>query len=191
MKKLLGFVPLFCCNLILCLFTIVYCAFYVKDSYHLLPLMKRAIFDDERKRGEKHHEEGIVRGTLSMVIDMFKSVFKKRPNKTHVWMALLSGVIICISVVVSGYSVIGLMFYKLHYDMSVESFGNLITVWTISMFFGQMFIVPFLSRTLGMSDTGIIILGAVPSCIALACEGIFSEVWILFLLSSGTYKLND
>ena len=58
MKKLLGFIPLFCINLFLCIATIIYCAIYVQDSYHLLPLMKKAMVDDEREKAKHHQEEG-------------------------------------------------------------------------------------------------------------------------------------
>ena len=58
MKKLMGFIPLFSINLGLCILTIIYCCKYVPDSYHLLPLVKKQIFDEERKKGEKHHETG-------------------------------------------------------------------------------------------------------------------------------------
>ena len=58
MKKLLGFIPLFSINLLLCILTIIYSTVYVQDSYHLLPLLKKEVFDEERKKGEKHHKEG-------------------------------------------------------------------------------------------------------------------------------------
>ena len=58
MKKLLGFIPLFSINLFLCILTIVYCIMFVPDSYHLLPLLKKAMFDEERKKAEQHQEAG-------------------------------------------------------------------------------------------------------------------------------------
>ena len=208
LKKLLGFIPLFSITLCLCISTIFYSAFYVKDSYHLLPLLKRDIIDKERKEGAAHHKEGInsvvklfpynffsinilgiCKGTFTMVINMFKNVFKKRSDNDHMRLLLMTLIICTIQFMLEGYSVIGLMFYKMHFDMSSESYGNLITVWMISMFLGQMFLVPFLSKTLKMRDTSILIIGLIPAVIAEILEGVITEVWVLFILAAIFYPL--
>ena len=124
-----------------------------------------------------------------MVKNMFKDVFQKRKNNEHIWLTLFSLIIFCESIVRNGYSVIGIMFYKLQYDMSAESFGNLITVWMFSMFIGQMFIVPFFSRTLQMRDTSILMIGIIFPAFSLIGEGIFSQVWVMFLLTAVFYPL--
>jgi hypothetical protein len=204
LKKLLGFIPLFSINLLLCILTIIYSALYVQDSYHLLPLLKKDMFDEERKKGEKHHKEGkitwhlfnysclflgIITGTFTMVMNMFRNVFKRRSNNDHVLLLLFTLIIFNVSFMTSGYDVIGLMFYKLHYNMTSESYGNLITVWMVSMFIGQMFLVPFLSKTLKLRDTSILILGLVPAAFSLIAEGVFTQAWILFLLAAIFYPL--
>ena len=124
-----------------------------------------------------------------MVMNMFRNVFQRRSNNEHVLLLLFTLVIFSISFMTSGYDVIGLMFYKLHYKMTSESYGNLITVWMVSMFIGQMFLVPFLSKTLKLRDTSILIIGLVPAAFSLIAEGVFTQVWILFLLAAIFYPL--
>ena len=132
---------------------------------------------------------GIIKGTFTMVINMFKNVFKKRNNNEHIWLLLLSFIIFLITFVNSGYSVIGLMYYKLHYNMTTEVYGNLILVWMLSMFCGQMFLVPFLSQRLGWKDTSILLIGLLPAAFSMLGEAASDKVWVVFLLAAVFYML--
>ena len=76
------------------------------------------------------------------------------------------------TVVNAGYGVVGYLFYRLQYNISTETYSDLISAWFVVNMFAQLVTVPFLSKTLGLQDTTIIILAIAPAIL-----GFFAEAW--------------
>ena len=93
------------------------------------------------------------------------------------------------TIVNTGEMMVGFMFYRLQYKIRTEVYGHLISMWFVCNFFSQMVVVPFLSKTLKIRDTTILILALAPACVGFLGESLFSEVWILFVIWSVFYLL--
>ena len=69
------------------------------------------------------------------------------------------------------------MFYKRQYKIDSETFAWLGSAWGLCAFFSQLLLVPFLSMTLGIRDTTIMILAFASCSASLLLEVVMSEVW--------------
>ena len=74
------------------------------------------------------------------------------------------------------YGVIGYLFYRLQYNISTETYSDLISAWFVVNMFTQLVTVPFLSKTLGLQDTTIIILAIGPAILGFLAEAWRTEV---------------
>ena len=72
------------------------------------------------------------------------------------------------------------MFYKRQYKIDSETFAWLGSAWGLCAFFSQLLLVPFLSMTLGIRDTTIMIMAFASCSVSLLLEVAMSEVWALF-----------
>ena len=72
------------------------------------------------------------------------------------------------------------MFYKRQYKINSETFAWLGSAWGLCAFFSQLLLVPFLSMTLGIKDTTIMIMAFVSCSASLLLEVAMTEVWALF-----------
>ena len=72
------------------------------------------------------------------------------------------------------------MFYKRQYKIDSETFAWLGSAWGLCAFFSQLLLVPFLSMTLGIRDTTIMIMAFASCSASLLLEVAMSEVWALF-----------
>ena len=80
------------------------------------------------------------------------------------------------TVVNAGYGVVGYLFYRLQYNISTETYSDLISAWFVVNMFAQLVTVPFLSKTLGLQDTTIIILAIAPAILGFLAEAWRTEV---------------
>ena len=69
------------------------------------------------------------------------------------------------------------MFYKRQYKIDSETFAWLGSAWGLCAFFSQLLLVPFLSMTLGIRDTTIMILAFASCSASLLLEVAMSELW--------------
>ena len=124
-----------------------------------------------------------------MTLSSFKTVFKKRPNKDRIWVILLILIFIIPTILNAGYNIVGFMFYRLQYKMTAEVYGHLISTWFVVNFFSQMVAVPFLSNTMKLRDTTILVLALAPAAVGFFGEAFFTDVWALFVIWSVFYLL--
>merc|ERR1711934_363399 len=68
-------------------------------------------------------------------------------------------------------------FYKRQYKINSETFAWLGSAWGLCAFFSQLLLVPFLSMTLGIRDTTIMILAFASCSASLLLEVAMSELW--------------
>jgi hypothetical protein len=124
-----------------------------------------------------------------LTLGSFKTVFKKRPGKDQLWIILMILIFIIPTILNAGYGIVGFMFYRLQYKISTEMYAHLISTWFVVNFFSQMVAVPFLSQTLKLQDTTILILALVPACVGFFGEAFFNDVWVLFVIWTVFYLL--
>merc|ERR1712130_930182 len=73
------------------------------------------------------------------------------------------------------------MFYRKQYKISSVTYSLLFSVWALTAFFSELFLLPFLSITLGFRDTTIVLLALTSSTVGYLIEAISTQVWVLFL----------
>jgi hypothetical protein len=132
---------------------------------------------------------GIFKNIFSLIIGSFKTVFKKRPNKDRIWIVLWILIFSISTIVNAGFEIVGFMFYRFQYKISTEVYGYLNSTFFVSCFISQLIVVPFLSNTLKLRDTTILVLALVPASLGFLGEAFFSQVWILFVIWSLFYLL--
>jgi len=188
-KKQFGYIYLFSLTLGLVICAMIYTALFIKDSYHLITEEQKKIFDEERDSNQLKCDRGVIKKVLDMTLSSFRTVFKKRPNKDRLWIIMLILIFIIPTILNNGYTIVGFMFYRLQYKISTEMYGHLISTWFVVNFFSQMVAVPFLSKTLKLRDTTIVVIALAPACVGFFGEAFFSDVWVLFVIWSVFYLL--
>ena len=97
---------------------------------------------------------------------------KKRNKNNRLWIIMFVLIFALPTVVNAGYGVVGYLFYRLQYNISTETYSDLISAWFVVNMFAQLVTVPFLSNKLGLQDTTIILLAIGPAVL-----GFFAEAW--------------
>merc|ERR1719295_608022 len=80
----------------------------------------------------------------------------------------------------AGRGTTSLMFYRKQYKISSVTYSLLFSVWALSAFLSELFLLPFLSITLGFRDTTIVLLALVSSTVGYLIEALSTQVWVLF-----------
>ena len=124
-----------------------------------------------------------------MTFSSFRTVFKKRPNNDRIWVILLILIFTIPTILNAGYTIVGFMFYRLQYKMTAEIYSHLISTWFVVNFFSQMVAVPFLSKTMKLRDTTILVLALAPAAVGFFGEAFFTDVWVLFVIWTVFYLL--
>ena len=171
-KKKFGYVALFSTTLGLTVATFLYTLVFLKDSVHRLSEERKKERDDEKTRNAITCERGVVGRVFQMTLSSFRTVLKKRPDNARTWVIIFVLIFTLPTMISSGYNVIGFLFYWLQYKISTDSYGDLISAYFITNIFSQLVVVPFLSKTLKLQDTAIIILALVPAIL-----GMLGEAW--------------
>ena len=73
------------------------------------------------------------------------------------------------------------MFYKRQYKIDSETFAWLGSAWGLCAFFSQLLLVPFLSMTLGVRDTTIMIMAFASCSASLLLEVAMTQVSLLLI----------
>ena len=171
-KKKFGYVALFSTTLGLTVATFLYTLVFLKDSVHRLSEERKKERDDEKTRNAITCERGVVAKVFRMTLSSFRTMLKKRPDNARTWVIMFVLIFTLPTMISGGYSVIGFLFYRLQYKISTETYGDLISAYFITNIFSQLVVVPFLSKTLKLEDTTIIILALVPAIL-----GMLGEAW--------------
>ena len=126
---------------------------------------------------------------MKETLQSFRSVIRPRAGKARLWVILFLSSFSLYRVIMSGFEASGFMFYRLRYNLATESMADLTMAYYITAVFSQIVVIPFLSRTLRMRDTSIIILAIIPTIAGFMVEALGTEIWVLFLSWSGFYLL--
>ena len=181
-KKQFGYVPLFSLTLGLSIFAMIYVAVFIKDSYQLSTEEDKIVFNTKRAANRLKCDRGVFRSIFNLTVSSFKSLFKKRSNNDRLWIILMVLVFSISTIVRAGYGLLGFMFFRLQYKISTEMYGHLVSYWYVVNFFSQMVVLPFLSKTMQLRDTTIIILSLGLCLVGYSVEAFLSDAWTLFLV---------
>jgi len=177
-RALFGYVPLFGFNLGLATIAILYSIFALKDSMEVVSEERREEMEMEKFKAEIKCDRFVGQKLLQAVLSNFFTLAKKRPNRRHVYIFLVIIGLVTFSGTEEGPVVF--MFYKRQYKIDSETFAWLGSAWGLCSFFSQLLLVPFLSFTLGIRDTTILILAFASNSASLLLEVAMSEEWALF-----------
>ena len=130
---------------------------------------------------------GVFNKVLNMTLASFKTVFKKRLNKDRTWVILVFIIFIFPKFNDAGWTVVNFMFYRFQYKMTEKMYGNLLSTWIVLNLFSQMFVVPFLSNTMKLRDTSILVLALALAALGFFAEAFFTQTWVMFAIWSVFY----
>ena len=171
-KKHFGYIPLFSATLAMALVCFFGTMFLLKDSVKKLSEEQRKVYYQKKAEVAITCGPGVIGKVVQMVLSSFYSLLKKRPNNNRTWIIMFVLIFAVPSIINSGYNVVGYLFYRLQYNISTETYGDLISSWFVVNIFAQLVVVPFLSKRLGLHDTTIIIIALFP-----AIFGFLAEAW--------------
>ena len=171
-KKKFGYVALFSTTLGLTVATFLYTLVFLQDSVHRLSEERKKEREDKKTREAVLCEQGVVAKVFQLTLSSFRTMLKKRPDNTRTWVIMFVLIFTLPTMISSGYNVIGFLFYRLQYKISTDTYADLISAYFITNIFSQLVVVPFLSKTLKLQDTAIIILALVPAIL-----GMLGEAW--------------
>ena len=200
-KKHFGYITLFATTLGLTIIAFFYTLVFLKDSVHRLTEEQKKGYYKRKAEAEITCGKGVVGKVVKLTLSSFKTVFKRREGKTRTWIIMFIVIFILPTFINAGYDVVGYLFYRLQYNISTETYGDLISAYFVTNIISQIVVVPFLSKTLGVQDTMIIILALIPSIIGFLGEAFLTEVinktkhnllrqvWALFVIWTVFYLL--
>ena len=119
----------------------------------------------------------MVGKSFTLVLSSFKTLLKKRSKNNRMWIIMFVLIFALPTVVNAGYGVVGYLLYRLQYNISTETYSDLISSWFVVNMFAQLVTVPFLSNKLGLQDTTIIILAIAPAILGFLAEAWRTEVY--------------
>ena len=190
-KKNFGYTALFATTLAIAVTGFLYTLIFLKDSVKLLSEEQRKAYYERKKKEAITCDTGVIGNSFGLVLSSFKALFKKRNKNNRLWIIMFVLIFALPTVVNAGYGVVGYLFYRLQYNISTETYSDLISAWFVVNMFAQLVTVPFLSNKLGLQDTTIILLAIGPAVL-----GFFAEAWrtevrhdIFFLFLSLSYDL--
>ena len=123
------------------------------------------------------------------MMSSFKTVQRKRQNNDQKWILLLISIFSINAMVTNGARICAFMFYRLQYNATGIDYGNMASVYFITSGFGQVVIIPLLTKKYKWRDTSILIWAFVPACIAWTAEAFYDQLWLPFLNRSVFYIL--
>jgi len=173
-----GFVALFTINTGLSLATMLYVVVFIKDSIELVSEDRRAAIIEERNKNKLNHDQGIVTKVVGTVLSNFKTIIRTRPHRTRLLVFVMIYTIPLLAK--AGRGATSLMFYRKQYKISSVTYSLLFSVWALSAFLSELFLLPFLSLTLRLRDTTIVLLTLVTSIVGYLIEAFSTQVWVLF-----------
>ena len=171
-KKNFGYTALFATTLAIAVTGFLYTLIFLKDSVKLLSEEQRKAYYERKKKEAITCDTGVVGNSFGLVLSSFKALFKKRNKNNRLWIIMFVLIFALPTVVNAGYGVVGYLFYRLQYNISTETYSDLISAWFVVNMFAQLVTVPFLSNKLGLQDTTIILLAIGPAVL-----GFFAEAW--------------
>ena len=113
-----------------------------------------------------------------MMLSSWVTLARQRPQRRHLYAFLLTIMVAAFAGTEEGPVVF--MFYKRQYKIDSETFAWLGSAWGLCAFFSQLLLVPFLSLTLGLRDTTILILAFASNILSYIVEVSMTQVEALF-----------
>jgi len=173
-----GYVSLFGINLGLATIAILYSIFVLKDSIEMVEPGRREEIEMEKAKADIKCDQFVAGKLNKAVLSSFTTLLKKRPNRRHIYIFLVIIGVVTFAGTEEGPVVF--MFYKRQYKIDSETFAWLGSAWGLCAFFSQLLLVPFLSMTLGVRDTTIMIMAFASCSASLLLEVAMTQVWALF-----------
>ena len=176
-KKNFGYTTLFSTTLGIAVTGFLYTLVFLKDSVKLLSEEQKKAYYERKQKEAITCDKDVVRKSVTLVLSSFRTLLKKRSKNNRLWIIMFVLIFALPTVVNAGYGVVGYLFYRLQYDISTETYSDLISSWFVVNMFAQLVTVPFLSNKLGLQDTTIIILAIAPAILGFLAEAWRTEVY--------------
>ena len=187
-KKNFGYTALFATTLAIAVTAFLYTLIFLKDSVKLLSEEQRKAYYERKKKEAITCDQGVVGKSFNLVLSSFRTLLKKRSKNNRMWIIMFVLIFALPTVVNAGYGVVGYLFYRLQYNISTETYSDLISSWFVVNMFAQLVTVPFLSKKLGLQDTTIIVLAIGPAILGFLAEAWRTEVCLLMSVSISIFK---
>ena len=175
-KKNFGYTALFSTTLGIAVAGFLYTLIFLKDSVTLLSEEQKKAYYERKEKEAITCDKGVVGKSFTLVLSSFKTLLKKRSKNNRTWIIMFVLIFALPTVVNAGYGVVGYLFYRLQYNISTETYSDLISAWFVVNMFAQLVTVPFLSKKLGLQDTTIIVLAIAPAILGFMAEAWRTEV---------------
>lgn len=153
-------------------------SFGFMDSIEMVEPGRREEIEMEKAKADIKCDQFVAGKLNKAVLSSFTTLLKKMPNRRHIYIFLVIIGVVTFAGTEEGPVVF--MFYKRQYKIDSETFAWLGSAWGLCAFFSQLLLVPFLSMTLGVRDTTIMIMAFASCSASLLLEVAMTQVWALF-----------
>jgi len=149
-KQDFGWVALFSSNILLFVLLVLYVALGVRENHHT----------------RKEKKENIFRiDFIKKVLVIFKRLFRKREDGSHVWIITMVGVLCLMQFFSRGPETVFFLFWKLQYGLTLAQYANMTVFLAVRTSIANWVLIPFLSKWL--EDTTLIMVSQATSIVGI------------------------